>query len=155
MVHIEKKVTINRPVDEVFGYMSNAENDARWRTNVKYIKRKPGSDSGVGAEYEQKVKGPFGGLQADLRYTEYEKNKRVAFETTTGSVRPLGQIDFSAPSEDTTDVHFQLDWEPTGAWKVFAPVMGKILEKNAYASYDNLKQKMDAHEEETGPSGGD
>ena len=150
MVHIEKKVTINRPVNEVFGYMSNAENDARWRTNVKYIKRKPGSESGVGAEYEQKVKGPFGGLQADVRYTEYEPNRRVAFETTTGSVRPLGQIDFSSPSEDTTDVHFQLDWEPTGAWKVFAPIMGKILEKNAHASYDNLKRKMDAHEEDTG-----
>lgn len=150
MVHIERRVTINRPVDDVFGYMSNAENDQYWRTNVKFIERTSGGDqSGVGSEYRQQLKGPFGGLRADLRYTEYEKNGRVAFETITGSVRPLGQIDFSAPSEDTTEVHFQLDWEPTGAWKLFAPIMKKILESNANASYDNLKAKLEAHEEET------
>lgn len=148
MVHLEKKVTIQRPVEDVFGYMSDAENDAHWRTNVKSIERTTGGDhSKIGSEYRQVLKGPGGGLRADLRYTEFEPNKRIAFETIEGSIRPDGQIDFSAPTPDSTEVHFRLDWQPTGAWKIFAPVMKKILEKNMHASYDNLKQKLEAHEE--------
>ena len=152
MVRMERQVTIERPLDEVFAYMSNAENDRYWRTNVKFIERTKeaeGGGSGVGAEYRQQVKGPFGGLRADLRYTEYVKNERIAFDTITGSVRPHGTIEFSAPSPDTTEVHVRLDWEPTGAWKVFAPMMAKVLQKNLDASYDNLKAKLEAHEEET------
>lgn len=156
MVQIERRVTINRPVDEVFDYMSDAENDRYWRTNVKFIKRTSGGDrSGVGSEYRQQLKGPFGGFRSDMRYTEYEKNKRVAFETVKGSVRPRASIDFSAPTPETTEVHFRLQWEPKGPWKLVAPKMKKLLESNMNVSYDALVKKLEAHEEETAKSATD
>ena len=149
MMELERKVTIKRPVEEVFAYMSNAENDAKWRTNVKWIKREGGgSHSEVGAVYLQKIKGPFGGFRSDLRYTEYEKDRRLSFETIKGVVDPSATIEFEPVDENTSTVHFRWRWEPKGIGKLLAPMLRKPIEGNMNASYDNLVRTLDAREEE-------
>lgn len=151
---INKSVTINRPVEEVFAYMSNAENDRHWRVNVKSIERVgSGTSSEVGTEYKQKVKGPFGGLTADLRYTEYVPNERVAFETIRGAVRPSATIEFASRSETETKVTFTMTWEPTGPIVLLRPLIGPILRKTANASYDNLVRHMEAGEDRESSTG--
>ena len=148
-VELERKVTIKRPVEDVFAFMSDAENDAVWRTNVKEIERVGGGDhSKVGTVYKQVLTGPGKGFKADLRYTEYEPNKRVAFETINGSVRPNGTIDFDKVSDDTSTVHIRLVWQPTGAMRLLSPMIARILKSNMDKSYDNLVRMLEAHEEE-------
>lgn len=155
-MELERKVTIQRPVEEVFAYMSNAENDQHWRTNVKWIEREGGGErSDVGTVYRQKIKGPLGGFRADLRYTEYEKNRRLSFETIKGVVSPTASIDFEPVDDSTSTVHFRWRWEPKGFGKVLAPLLRKPIEGNMHASYDNLVRVLDAHEEVGTPAGGE
>ncbi len=145
-MEFEQTVTIQRPLEEVFAYMSNAEHDAEWRTNVVEIKHVgEGQGSGVGTMYHQVVKGPFGrGLPADLRYTAFEPNQRIAFETITGPVRPKAEITFSAVSGTATQVRIHMTWEPTGAMKLAAPLIGGMLKRSLKASYANLVRHMEA-----------
>src|SRR5262249_61044291 len=113
MMEFEETVTIRRPLAEVFAYMSDAENDAKWRTNVISIERVGGGDhSEVGTVYKQVVKGPMGRkLQADFQYTVYEPNKRLEFDTIEGSVRPSAGVDLYPVSGDTPHVRYQLTSE--------------------------------------------
>jgi uncharacterized protein YndB with AHSA1/START domain len=139
-----KTVTIQRPIDEVFAYLSDAENDAKWRTNVKEIKRVSGGErSGVGTIYRQEVKGPFGtGFPADLRYTEFEPNRRLAFETIKGAVRPSAVLELAPLSTTATEVRFTMTWVPEGGIKVAAPLIGRMLQRGINESYENLTRVL-------------
>ena len=118
--------------------MSDAENDAKWRTNVIEIER-VGDTKGVGARYRQVVKGPGGkALDADLEYTEFEPNHRVAFDTVSGSVRPSGVIEFTPLAEDKTQVRIHMTWKPSGAMRIAAPAIGAMLKSGLRDSYANL-----------------
>lgn len=145
-MQFEETVTIQRPLDEVFGYVSNAENDAQWRTNVKEIKRvSDGNGHGVGTVYKQTLKGPMGkDIPADLKYTDFQQNRRLAFDTIEGSIRPSATIEFTALDDSTTQVHFVMVWEPTGATKPASKLIGRFLDKNIKESYANLVRVMES-----------
>ena len=85
--------TIARPVDQVFAFVADGENATRWRPGVLDVRHVSGT--GVGATYQQGVKGP-GGRRVDADYviTAYEPNRRIAFEATAGPVRPKGEYRF-------------------------------------------------------------
>lgn len=148
-MRIGRTVTIKRPLEEVFAFMSDAENERYWRTNVKSIERVgEGKGSGVGTEYKQTLKGPFGGFTADIRYTEFEPRKRVTFETIRGSVRPSATTEFSAAGENATTVEFEMTWEPTGPFRLLKPLIAPILRKQMDANFDNLVRHLEAREDE-------
>jgi len=78
-----RTVTINRPVDQVFAFFADAENDPKWRPAVKHIKRI--GPLAVGAQYEQQVAGPGGrSIPADIEVTAFEPNSYVAFRVIAG-----------------------------------------------------------------------
>lgn len=144
-MQFQENVTIQRPLEEVFAYMSNAENDAEWRTNVKEIKRvTEATASGVGTVYRQVLRGPFGrDLDADLRYTDYQPNRRLAFDTISGAIRPSAVIEFSPASDRSTEVHFSMTWEPEGGMRLAAPLVGRVLGRTIHASYANLVRRLE------------
>lgn len=49
---VQESVTINRPVEEVFDFIADGENDAQWCPAVKEISRVSGNGTGAGARYE-------------------------------------------------------------------------------------------------------
>ena len=84
------EILIARPADEVFRFLADPENDLQWRSGVLDLKRISGS--GLGARYQQTVKGPGGKrIAADIEITELEPGHAIAFQTVTGPVRPRGR----------------------------------------------------------------
>ena len=87
MPHAEHSVTVERPIDEVFAFLADGENDPRWRSGVLDIERVAGE--GVGARYRQGVKGPMGRrVAADYEVTEFVPPRALGFRATAGPVRP-------------------------------------------------------------------
>ncbi len=69
---------------------------------------------GVGARYEQTASGPAGrSISADVEVTDFEPDRRVAFVTTSGPVRPSGEYLFETVPSGTR-VTFTLSAELTG-----------------------------------------
>ena len=105
-------VVIARPIGEVFSFFADAENDPKWRSGLKSIRRL--GELGVGTEYEQTVSGPGGrSISANVRVTAFEPEHRVAFEATSGPVRPQGEYRFEA-ADGGTRVTFSLAAELSG-----------------------------------------
>jgi uncharacterized protein YndB with AHSA1/START domain len=115
MPSAQHSVTINRPVDEVFAFLTNPENELQWRSSVKEI----GAEGpvGVGTRIHHVVKGPGGiGIPADIEVTAYEPTTRYAFRGVAGPVRPVGEFLFTAHDQQTT-VSFSLEVALTGIKK--------------------------------------
>jgi hypothetical protein len=88
------RITIARPVGDVFTFLANAENDRQWRSGVIEISCTGGQ--GVGTTYHQVVAGPGGRrIDADIEITEFIADERIAFRTTSGPVRPTGSYELT------------------------------------------------------------
>jgi uncharacterized membrane protein len=93
-------VTIRRPVRDVFAFVADGLNAPRWRSGVLDVERASGE--GVGAVYRQGVKGPGGRrIAADYEVTVFQPDRRLAFQTIAGPVRPKGEFRFEETPEGT------------------------------------------------------
>ncbi len=138
----ENSVTIDRPVSDVFAFVTNGENAPQWRPGVLDVKRESG-DGGVGSVYRQGVKGPMGRrIAADYEVTGFEPDRLISFRATAGPFRPRGRFEF-APAEDGTRVTFSLEGELSGLRKA---MMGGAVAKTMQAevgSLNNLKRVLE------------
>lgn len=133
-------VEIRRSPAEVFAFLSEGENDRRWRSGVLDIRRKSGQ--GRGAIYEQGVKGPFGRrVPADYEITAYEPDRRIGFRAIAGPVRPEGSYELT-PADGGTRVTFALRAEPRGLAKLMSPMVAKTMRAEV-AQLDRLRAVLE------------
>jgi uncharacterized protein YndB with AHSA1/START domain len=132
-------VVIHRPVSEVFAFLADPENDKRWRPGVIEIRHTSGA--GAGAVYEQRVKGPFGSVPADIEITGYEPERRIAFRTIAGPVRPEGSYELE-PVGDGTKVTFALSAALAGPKKLMGPVVGRTM-RSEIAQLERLRTELE------------
>jgi|SRR5436190_8536904 len=144
MPNASKEVVIDRPVDEVFAFLANAENETQWRPGVLDIRKVSGD--GAGEVYEHGVKGPGGRrIPADFEITDYRPNELLAFRTLKGPVRPTGRFELSRDGGGTR-VRFSLDAQLSGPKKW---LMGRMVQKTMNAEMDaleNLKRVLEARD---------
>jgi uncharacterized protein YndB with AHSA1/START domain len=132
---------INRPLEDVFSFLAEAENDPKWRPGVLDISRVSGS--GVGARYRQGVKGPMGRrIPADIEITELEPNELIGFRAVEGPVRPTGRYEL-APVDGGTRVRFVLEAQVGGLKKLMAPMVQKQMTAEV-GHLENLKRVLES-----------
>src|SRR5713101_8035391 len=114
MAHAEERITINRPMDEVFNFVLDGMNNPRWRPAVIDIQQVPGKPAGVGAVFKQGLKGPGGRrIDGDYEIVECQPNALITFQVITGPARPTGTYRFEAAG-NSTHITFVLQHEPRG-----------------------------------------
>jgi carbon monoxide dehydrogenase subunit G len=131
------EVVVDRPAADVFAFLGNAENDAKWRPGVIAITRESETT------YRQSVKGPGGrSISADVEITDSRPNELIAFRATSGPVRPRGRYVLS-PEGDGTRVRFELEAELGGLKRLMAPMVQKTMNSEV-AALANLKRVLEA-----------
>ncbi|MDQ1730703.1 MAG: hypothetical protein QOK10_862 [Pseudonocardiales bacterium] len=112
MPHAQRTVHIDRPIEAVFAFFADAENDPQWRQHVKEIQRV--GPIGPGMTYRQKIAGPGGrAIPSDFEMTSYQPDSHLAFRVTAGPVRPTGDYQLRAV-EGGTEVTMSLDAQLSG-----------------------------------------
>jgi uncharacterized protein YndB with AHSA1/START domain len=133
-------VVIGRPPADVFAFLADGETGGRWRSGVLDVRHRSGS--GVGAVYEQGVKGPFGRrVPADYEITEYEPDRRLGFRAIAGPVRPEGSYVLE-PVDGGTRVTFSLAFAPRGAARLMSPMVAKTMRAEV-AQLDRLRSVLE------------
>ncbi|GAB3046362.1 hypothetical protein GCM10027052_31410 [Parafrigoribacterium mesophilum] len=112
MPHVQRRIVIDRPADQVFAFFADPVNDSKWRSHVKEITAL--GPIKVGSSIHQIVEGPgHRGIPADMKVVAYEPYRLYAFEVTAGPVRPAGEFHF-VPLGSGTEVTFALHAELSG-----------------------------------------
>jgi uncharacterized protein YndB with AHSA1/START domain len=133
-------VQIGRPPAEVFAFLADGETGPQWRSGVLDVRLRSGQ--GVGAIYEQGVKGPFGRrVPADYEVTAYEPDSLLAFRAIAGPVRPEGSYEL-APADSGTRVTFTLRCTPAGLAKLMTPMVAKTM-RSEVAQLDRLRDVLE------------
>src|SRR5215207_9550273 len=97
MLEFENTVYIDRPIGEVFAFLSDFENIPKWNYYVLEVRQRSESPIGVGTTYHQVRKTD----EQDFRITEFEPNHTVAMKTLPQS-SPSLEMRFTLYEEGNT-----------------------------------------------------
>ena len=143
MAHAEGTVTINRPVGEVFDFILDGANNAKWRPAVIDVRLTTQPPLGLGTAYAQGLKGPGGRrIEGDYEIVEFRPKELIKFQVTAGPARPWGLYRF-AGTGGSTQVTFILDFQPKGLARLIEPMINQTM-KAEVATLSNLKAYLES-----------
>ena len=143
MMKFEVSIVINRPVEEVFAFLSNVESNLTWRSSQIEAKKTSDGPIGVGTTYRM-VNNVLGRrLEGESEVIEYEPNRKVTVKIKSGYFPFVAQRIFE-PAEGGTRVRFVVEAEPGGVFKLAEPLLASMAKRRVEADAANLKDLMEA-----------
>jgi uncharacterized membrane protein len=101
MIKVERTITIHRPVDEVFAYLSGVEHGPQYISGQREAHKTSPGPIGIGTTFSTAGKFPRRGGSNEV--TEYEPNRRLAWKTASGArATTVWQFETSGPSTRVT-----------------------------------------------------
>ncbi|HYR50345.1 MAG TPA: SRPBCC family protein [Candidatus Eisenbacteria bacterium] len=151
-MRIRTTVTINRPIQEVWAYLEDHNNDLEWRRpSLKSLETVGTGAVGPGTKYEGVV------AMGPMKYpyvselTEYKPPNRVAWKGVSSAgwmIGREGSMTLEAEGQDRTNVTHEITMEPQTAFgKVVAPVVERAGSRLVMPLLKQLKEAV----EETPP----
>jgi uncharacterized membrane protein len=139
VLEFENTIPIERPIDEVFAFLSDFENIPKWNYYVLEVRQLSESPIGIGTTYHQLRKTD----QQDFRIVEFEANNTVAVKTLPQS-SPSFERRFTLYEEgDTTRIRDQ--WKLDTGRPALLERLARTRVKSAVA--ENLSKLKELLEE--------
>jgi uncharacterized protein YndB with AHSA1/START domain len=140
MVRVEITTDIDRPVDEVFAYVTDANKAPDWVSAI--VETTHAEPPAVGAKATQIAK--FLGRKFEISpvITQYEPNRRFVFGTQS-PFHINNDLTFS-PRDGGTRIDAVLEGDVGSFFKVAEPLVAKAVRRQFAADYGNLKELLEA-----------
>jgi len=125
--------TINRPIAEVFAFLSDGENDKKFSARVQEIRKTTDGPPGVGTVFASTVKDAGMTSKREFELTEFEPPTRIRWaERSKNAVTvPRGGYDLAPAGDGATDVTISNEFEGHGLGKLLVPLAARSARKGA------------------------
>ena len=140
-------VVIDRPIDEVFAFLADGENDAKFSARVLEIRKTTDGPIGVGTVYASTVKDGGVKFKRQFKLTEFERPAKIRWtEVSTGPViTPEGGYDLAPAGDGKTELSFYNVLEPHTAFgKLITGFALRSARKGADAFAQSIKAAVEA-----------
>jgi len=146
MMKVEHSVVINRPIEEVFAFVSDIEKMTQWIGDAQEVKNISAGPLGVGTTFT--IVGGFLGRRFELNQevTEYEPNRKLGWKSTSGPVPSEFEGTFESVAGGTK-FNFILVGEVGGFFKIAEPLLRRMLRRQYETNAANLKDLLEAQAE--------
>lgn len=142
---VRTTVTTPRPADEVYGFLVDFENQARWRFDVLTSELIAGETGEVGARYRQRVKPRRRVQLSEVVLAEARPSSEIAFRTLgPGPVTVSGAWHIRDGS-GRTEVVCEVAIAATGPLRLVEPLMGPSLRRIAARYEKALAERLNGH----------
>jgi uncharacterized membrane protein len=142
MITIEKSVTIDKPVADVFAYATNIDNVTKWQGGVESVVVEGGTNS-VGGKYTEVRKFLGREMKTTLEIIAFERNDKWSAKVIQGPV-PYEVVARYESTDDGTKVTMLVAGEPTGFFKVAEGMVSGQLEKSLQEDLQRLKTLLES-----------
>lgn len=142
MFQVEKSVIINKPVEQVFAFVTDARNDAKWQGGGEGIEV-TGPSNAVGAQFTEVRKFMGRELRSTREVTAFEPNAKWAARVLKGPVPFTVTVTFE-PSSAGTKMTTYVEGEPKGFFKIAEGMLKGQLEKSLEEDSKRLKGILEA-----------
>ena len=126
MFTVTETVSIERPVPEVFDFLSDAGNRARWDTTVISEELTSAAPVGVGSTIHTRMRAFTREVDFDWRVTAFDPPNRMAVVSTAGIMPTSLRFGFEA-SGDGSRVTATIEGEPDGMMVMVEPLIAAAV----------------------------
>jgi carbon monoxide dehydrogenase subunit G len=146
-------VKVDRPVEEVFDFLADGENDPKFSPRVVEIAKKTDGAPGKGTIYASTVKDAGMKSTREFELTEFERPTRIRWRELSKNavVVPVGGYDLAA-TDGGTSLSFFNELEGHGLGKLIAGFALRSARKDADAFAGRIKAAIETSQ--SGPAAG-
>jgi uncharacterized protein YndB with AHSA1/START domain len=143
VIAFETDTSIERPVQEVFAYVSDPLNFPRWNSAVRAVRKTSAGDNGGASTYSMERRLPTGRAVNELEVVASEPPRTFAIRTTSGPTPFLYRYQLS---EETGETLMKLDAEVElpGAASFLPQLARRLVKKGVDDNLATLKQILEA-----------
>jgi uncharacterized membrane protein len=142
MAKAEITAIINKPIEEVFDFMANFENDPQWQTAVSEAKKISDGKIGVGSTFRYITQFLNKRIDTTGKITEYNPYSNMSYETISGNLSIKGIYTFE-PTEKGTKVTKTVEANLTGFFKLAESMVIKRAKEKWKEDFDRLKKILE------------
>jgi uncharacterized protein YndB with AHSA1/START domain len=143
MIDFTVQADIDRPVDEVFAYVTDPSKLHTWQTNTVSAMTVGGGSVGLGSRVIEVHRMPGGKeITQVVEFWEFEPGRRFSMRVVDGPMPIDGRIAFE-PHEGGTRMRFNVYGEPGGPLRFVKPLMRWALRREFSKYCQTLKRVME------------
>lgn len=142
MLTVTTEIHIQRPIQEVFDFIANMENNPTWQNGMVSCRYTSAPPHGKGATYDQVARFMGRDIISAFTILEYNPPHQIKGNSPTGSF----PITFTRTLEETpegTKVSALIEGDPSGFFKLAAPLMKGKVAKSVKEDYHRLKELLE------------
>jgi len=138
MIKIERTITIHRPVEEVFAYVSEIEHRPDYMSSQREAHKTSSGPMGIGSTFA--TSGTFPRRGATFEVTDYELNQRLAWSAKSGAEATTTWA--FQPSGPSTRVTFTRVAEAHGLARLAEPLLQGFANGQVDQDLGTLKELL-------------
>jgi len=141
----EGTAVIERPIEEVFAFLADGQNDRKFSPRVQEIAKTSDGPPGVGTVYVSTVKDAGMKSKREFELTEFEAPTRIRWTEHSKNMItvPNGGYDLS-PEGSGTKLRVFNEFEGHGFGKLILPLALRAARKDADPFANRIKQAVEA-----------
>jgi carbon monoxide dehydrogenase subunit G len=141
----EGTVEIDRPIEDVFAFLANGENDKKFSPRVLEIAKTTDGPPGVGTTYASTVKDAGVKTKREFRLTEFDPPSRIRWKEVSKNLvtAPEGGYDLERAGEGTRLTVFNV-LEGHGVGRLIAGMALRSARKGADDFAQSIKRAVEA-----------
>ncbi len=143
MLEIEKSIQIERPLQEVFDFISDPANDAKWQASTEFAEWTSEGPPGVGSTIRQGGKFLGREMTGTGEVTAWDPPNHIGVRSLTGPV-PFESTTTLESRENGTLLTVKTRAEPGGFFKLAGGLLRRQLLKQLDEDFETLKKMMEA-----------
>lgn len=141
MFTVSAVTSINRPIDDVFDYVSDPHNQQDWQPGLHEVTLEGDTHTEV-----RKIMGRR--VAHILRRVAHEKNKHIRYEAKgRGHETEITTTYTFSSAGPSTTIRLELEIDTKGMLKSGEPTMVRILQREIRSDLEHLKDLLEAHED--------
>jgi uncharacterized protein YndB with AHSA1/START domain len=142
VINVEKSTVVRRPSHEVFAFVADQANAARWQSGIVEVRRLTDGPPAVGSRHTFTRTFMGRRVTGENEYVAFEPGKRVAFRTTSGP-RLLASYAVTAVPEGTR-LTATMEVDFSGIMSVAEPLVARALSRDVVANLARLTSILES-----------
>jgi len=148
MIKIKLTIVINKPVDQVWNFLTDFQNTPKWDIGVLETRQTSQGPAGLGTTFQNI--GPFLGRNSvrEFKVTEYVPNKKVTVKLIT-STRLIKKAEVSyifEPAPGGTRLTSIGSLELALLFRLIQPILFQRAKKDSQGDLSNLKRLLESED---------
>jgi carbon monoxide dehydrogenase subunit G len=139
-VRLEHEFEVKRPVHEVFSFLADVSNEAKWNPWARWVRKVTEGPVDAGSVFRGSYQG-FGELDQDL--SEYEPPRRITYHSVPKGMHDACMTFELEAAGDSTKVRLIGVARPAGMMRLMEPLMPLRMKPHFYDISQGIKRELE------------